>query len=55
LALCIALRCTALLYFASHMHVYSFVIHLALVHIALLSLELYFIALPRTSFAHFCL
>ena len=34
---------------------YCFVLHIALVHIALLCLELYFIALPRTSFAHFCL
>ena len=30
-------------------------LHIALVHIALLCLELYFIALPRTGFAHFCL
>ena len=37
------------------MHVHCFVLHIALVHIALLCLELYFIALPRTSFAHFCL
>ena len=40
MALCIALRCTALRYFASHMHVYFFVLHIALVHIDILSLEL---------------
>ena len=43
-----SLHCIELLHFASHEHVYCFVLHIALVHIALLCLELYFIALPCT-------
>ena len=35
------------------MHVCCFALRIAFIRIALLSLELYFIALPRTSFAHF--
>ena len=48
---CVVLHCVTL----RRTCMCSFVLHIALVPIALRSLELYFIASPRTSFAHFCL